>query len=657
MKKQLKESRRRNTNCAKQLLKCKPLVFVTSAALAFVMTLGSTAAWFTSSDSNTNNFRGPDLDYVNTDSGEIDGGGNGGTPHSSFQVSYSNAATGGPFSEGLHPILLQGSTQPRTLTFTADIVTNDVPGRPAYWTVIPGSGTDGFAGKTTADLVGTNPSTTINLPIPAAATGKITIRATSVDNPNDYVDFTIMLGIVWVNKELEDVNDFHRSLQMFDSTTPYNVFIYNGQYYLQGTQATMANAPTSFATGVTGNQQYPIPMKWSAAAGDYMTVENVSKMILNTSGIHVLKRSDDIWYFTGQDCYGIGSVGSADITQASGTTYPWPVPQKWSAAAGDYMTGASTVKIINNQSDSYILKNDGYWYSSGMNTATYPMKGDGTTTMARYPTRMKWNAGTDIAAADILNIRVAQNIILLLRQEANGEQNWYSIGMNTGGARCDGTVSTEAAPPDPYPTQMLWSAGNKMTAQNADMSYNNGQRYVVYILNKTDNIFYASGENASGLTLQGTGAGNTGGYPLPMQWNSTTYLATGNVKQIETSWYGIYILKTDGTWWAAGLNANGELSDGTTQGKSLPVQMKWSAAAGDYITEASVKNIKGGRGFIALEKQNGVWYGAGVCNKVLNQYTSFQIVGNSGENYVYPQQMYWSSGVPLVTYRLYPFDE
>jgi len=58
-----------------------------------------------------------------------------------------------------------------------------------------------------------------------------------------------------------------------------------------------------------------------------------------------------------------------------------------------------------------------------------------------------------------------------------------------------------------------------------------------------------------------------------------SYVMEGNVKQVSAGLWHTMILKTDGTLWACGNNQYGQLGDGTTEDRAIPVKMMENVAS------------------------------------------------------------------------------
>ena len=97
-------------------------------------------------------------------------------------------------------------------------------------------------------------------------------------------------------------------------------------------------------------------------------------------------------------------------------------------------------------------------------------------------------------------------------------------------------------------------------------------------------------------------------------------------------------LKSDGTVWTWGYNGYGQLGDGTTANKAIPMQVK-GAGGSDYLTD--VVDIEAGYHHgIALKSDGSVWtwgynyYGQLGDGTTANRSLPVQVKGTNGEGYL-----------------------
>ncbi|QIM15542.1 hypothetical protein G7067_02535 [Leucobacter insecticola] len=135
----------------------------------------------------------------------------------------------------------------------------------------------------------------------------------------------------------------------------------------------------------------------------------------------------------------------------------------------------------------------------------------------------------------------------------------FAWGSNSYGQIGDGTVGTSTSTvPDPVKVQLP-------DGVIVDVISASGQNVLVI---GSDGITYAWGTNSNGQIGDGAVGGNR---PLPTPVQMPTGVTFTSVVSGGTSSYG---LGSDGRVYAWGLNASGQLGDGTTTNRSVPVEVK-----------------------------------------------------------------------------------
>lgn len=211
---------------------------------------------------------------------------------------------------------------------------------------------------------------------------------------------------------------------------------------------------------------------------------------------------------------------------------------------------------------------------SSYNTVCGAIKTDGTL--------WKWGRGTSGALGDgqtaanrssPVQIGTLTNWKLL---SAALYSNWalktdgtlWAWGANSGGQLGDGTTVPKSSPVQ-IGTLTNWKIISAKSVSSMAI--------------KTDGSLWGWGFNTSGSIGDGTTANRSS----PVQIGGLT-----NWKYVDTALNNWTLaVKTDGTLWAWGSNANGELGDGTTVSKSSPVQIgsltNWKlVSAGSYHSAA-----------------------------------------------------------------------
>lgn len=176
-----------------------------------------------------------------------------------------------------------------------------------------------------------------------------------------------------------------------------------------------------------------------------------------------------------------------------------------------------------------ILKKDGSLWTCGGNT--YGQLGDGTTT-DRSTYKQIMTGVADIAAGN--------NHTIILKTDGS----LWTCGQNKYGQLADGTTTNRYTPKKVMDNVTTMSAG-----------------YYQTIILKNDGSLWFSGEN----------------WALPnfyaINSSSTPKRVLNDVANMSAGGGSNMILKTDGSLWAFGSNGNGQLGDGTSIERQMPVQI------------------------------------------------------------------------------------
>jgi alpha-tubulin suppressor-like RCC1 family protein len=179
-------------------------------------------------------------------------------------------------------------------------------------------------------------------------------------------------------------------------------------------------------------------------------------------------------------------------------------------------------------------------------------------------------------------------------QTSSGGINWTSMSVgsiNSAGIKNDGTlwvwgnnsygqIGNNSPATTSVPTQTSSGGTNWKTLSC-------GQWFMSAI--KTDGTLWTWGQNASGQL--GNNSVTTSSAP------AQTVSVGNNWKQTASGQSHMLALKTDGTLWAWGANNNGQLGDGTTIGRSSPVQTisgttRWKKLFDGYCATSRSAAIK-----------------------------------------------------------------
>lgn len=152
---------------------------------------------------------------------------------------------------------------------------------------------------------------------------------------------------------------------------------------------------------------------------------------------------------------------------------------------------------------------------------------------------------------------------------------------------------------------------------------------------KSDGTVWAWGNNSHGQLGDGTTINKS--IPVQVLGSGGVGYLTG-VTAIAAGYTHTVALKADGTVWAWGYNSVGELGDGTTTNRSTPVQVLGHGGVG-YLT--GVTAIAAGYDHtLALKSDGTLWAWGNNSNGQLgdgtttNRFTPVQVVGAGGAGYL-----------------------
>jgi len=345
------------------------------------------------------------------------------------------------------------------------------------------------------------------------------------------------------------------------------------------------------------------------------TSANVPGLVVNTNGIGALGRiltaatgdlnytlalrNDGTVFAWGDNTY--GQLGTGTTTASL-----FPVSVVGPGGVG-FLTGIT--QLAETRGSSIALRSDGTVWAWGNNY--YGQVGNGTTTTnAPYavttPTQVSGLTG-------ITKIATFPEAYYILALGSNGTV--WAWGDNTWGQLGDGTTTARSAPVQVSGlsgiTQIL--AGSNTTGASS------------YAL-KSDGTVWAWGDNNYGQL----GNGTTTNSHTPTQVSGLT-----SITALSASGNGFALaLRNDGTVWAWGYNANGQLGNNTTTNSLTPTQVKGSGGTGYLI---GITAIQAGVGFsLALTSSGTVWawgdntYGELGNSTTNNSYTPVLVSGLTG---------------------------
>ncbi len=258
----------------------------------------------------------------------------------------------------------------------------------------------------------------------------------------------------------------------------------------------------------------------------------ITKIAVGGSHSLFLKNGGSLWVMGLND---FGQLGD-------GTTNPTNRPEK--------ILGTNVIAIAGSIHHTLFLKNDGSLWVMGDNESGE--LGDGISTQTNRPEKIVASGVTAIAGGEYHS--------LFLKNDGS----LWGMGYNYDGELGDTTYSEADLP-------------EKIVAANVT-AIAAGEWHSLFL--KNDGSLWAMGWNEFGQL--GDGAYNNNGVNVPEQ------IVANNVTAIAAGWNHSLFLKSDGSLWAMGNNAYGQLGDGTynSTGVNLPEKIVASGvttiAAGRY---------------------------------------------------------------------------
>jgi alpha-tubulin suppressor-like RCC1 family protein len=228
------------------------------------------------------------------------------------------------------------------------------------------------------------------------------------------------------------------------------------------------------------------------------------------------------------------------------------------------MAGKTVTAIAAGVHQCMALTSDGKLYSWGINDGG--VLGDGTTTPRNAPVAVNMNgtlAGKIVTA-------ISQGEIHCMALTSEGRV--YAWGSNFYNQLGDGTSSNRGAPVAVNSSGVL--SGKTVVA------INNGRFHSLALT--SDGRLYAWGRNEEGQL----GDGSTTNRNVPVAVNMTGALAGKTIIAMDGGFNQTLALASDGKLYAWGANDRGQLGDGTTTDRTLPVAVNMSGVlAGKTVVD------------------------------------------------------------------------
>ena len=232
------------------------------------------------------------------------------------------------------------------------------------------------------------------------------------------------------------------------------------------------------------------------------------------------------------------------------------------------------------------LKTDGKIWTVGRNGGG--QLGDGTTTDRINPVRVVDSGGSPFAGVSEIAAWDFHTVFL----KSNGTV--WATGKNSDGRLGDGTTIDRS-----NPVQVVDSGGSPVTGV---VGISAGDLHTKYL--KSDGTLWGTGNNSDGQLGDGTTTNRTN----PVQVVDSGGAPITGVSMVSAGGSHTVYLKADGTVMTVGANGSGQLGDGTTTDRSNPVQVVHSASTPIPFPQISIKATAAGYYHTVNLKSDGtVW--------------------------------------------------
>ena len=332
-----------------------------------------------------------------------------------------------------------------------------------------------------------------------------------------------------------------------------------------------------------------------------------------------------VWHLNGSAMIGAGSDAAYALNNVyagstDGSVWSWGANVDgqlgYSTSAGVESVNAATqisgltgvVELAGNQNDGYALKSDGTVYSFG--DGTYGQLGNGSTTSSDVPVEVSLQSTKLLVSASPASVAADGKQAVTVTATVCGAGNTPESGVSVSFSSDIGTFSHATVSTDgngQAQDQMTSTQAGTATVVVSAAGVSNGTSVTFtavsptvmtvaaggdasYLL-KSDGTVWAWGDNSTG-EMGPSGSGSQSNVPVQVAGLSGVIaIAGGGVSG--------YALENDGTVWAWGGNAQGELGNGSTSSSQAPVQV--SGLTGVTAIAAGMKDA------YALKSDGTVW--------------------------------------------------
>jgi len=312
--------------------------------------------------------------------------------------------------------------------------------------------------------------------------------------------------------------------------------------------------------------------------------------------------------------WGYNSYGQ--LGNGTGSGGPTPVQVLGPGGLG-YLTGV--VALSAGELHSMALKSDGTVWAWGQNANG--KLGDGTTSKRLTPVQVLGPGGLGYLTGVVA---LSAGELHSMALKSNGMV--WTWGDNPNGQLGNGTETSSSTP-----VQVLGPGGSGYLTDVVAIS--GGHHHSVAL--KSDGTIWAWGGNSYGQL--GNGIATNSSTPVQVLGPGGSGYLTG-VVAISAGYNHSLALKNDGTIWAWGQNANGQLGNGTATNRSTPVQVLDPGGSG-YLTDVLAIS-SGNYHSIALKSDGTIWvwgwnpYGQLGDGTETSSSTPVQVLGPGGSGYL-----------------------
>jgi alpha-tubulin suppressor-like RCC1 family protein len=306
------------------------------------------------------------------------------------------------------------------------------------------------------------------------------------------------------------------------------------QLYAWGSNASGQIGDNTIATRNTPRQEFTSSTNW--------------KQVSNGNSFTVAIKTDGTLWVWGSNSN--GQIGDNTIATRS-------TPRQ------EFTSSTNWKQVSSGEQHTVAIKTDGTLWSWGTNTSG--QIGDNTTASRSTP-RQEFTSSTNwkqVSGGGYHTAAIKNNGTLWV---------W---GFNTNGQIGDNTIATRNTPRQEFTSSTNWKQVTCCRFHTAAI--------------KTDGTLWLWGGNSDGQLGDNTNISRS----TPRQ----EFTSSTNWKQVSGGRLHIAAIKTDGTLWLWGGNSNGQIGDNTTASRSTPRQ--------EFTSSTNWKQVSGGRLHTAAIKTDG----------------------------------------------------